>query len=185
MNQPARQGHEYSPRVLILGHGEHGKDVTAELLRDHHGLSFQSSSRAAFEEAIWPVIGLEYLPLAYQNENAAVPDPIWNAAKEACFEDRRNRRVEWRDLISAFNTPDKARLVKLVLAQNDMYVGLRCDQEYAASRHLFDLIIWVHRPSYPVDSSMRIEFDPSCMHSVVNAGSKDLLRSQLRKIVCP
>lgn len=117
------------------------------------------------EHAVWPVIGHQY------------------QTRADCFNDRRNRREEWKALVSAYNTPDKAKLVKQVLSKYEMYVGMRCHEEFAATKHLFDRILWVHAPGKPKDPSMSIEFDPTCMIPVVNEnGRQDLTLDQLRKI---
>lgn len=154
-------------KALILGHGKHGKDTVAALLRDMYGLSFASSSEAAMMAAVWPTMRLR----------ATYAAPI------ECFADRHNHREEWRRLIAEYNTPDKARLCREILATSDIYVGMRHLAEYEVCRPLFDLVIWVHRPGHPVDPSMDIPYDDHAMHLVVNAGNHELLRHQLHKIM--
>jgi hypothetical protein len=31
------------PKLLVIGHGRHGKDTVCEMLRDHYGYTFESS----------------------------------------------------------------------------------------------------------------------------------------------
>ena len=72
-----------------------------------------------------------------------------------------NRRTEWYKMICGFNKDDKARLTKAILNEYDCYVGMRDDMEFRASKHLFDLIIWVdasERIPTP-DSSNKISKD--------------------------
>lgn len=116
----------------ILGHARHGKDTVAELLqRLDPSLRFISSSRFALDKVIWPAIGHRY------------------ATKEECFEDRLNLpvRKEWYDLITAYNTPDRARLASELMEEHDVYVGLRNREELLECKRqgLFDVILWVDR----------------------------------------
>lgn len=141
-------------KILILGHGEHGKDKLAKFIRDIHGLTFESSSWAVAELVAFPRL------------------QDWYRNLKECYEDRRDHRLLWKNMITAYNTPDKARLQREVLKRCDMYVGLRCDQEFAAGKHLYDLILWVDASQrHPVDPSMSIEFDPSCMIKIDNNGT--------------
>ena len=32
-------------KLLVIGHGRHGKDTVCEILRDHYGYTFESSSQ--------------------------------------------------------------------------------------------------------------------------------------------
>lgn len=164
-------------KILILGHGQHGKDTVAELLRDMYGFTFKSSSWAVFEQAIWPALCLQYAPL---HPSAGEVEK----AKQACYADRVNCRDEWKKLISDYNFPDKTKLAKMILADVDMYVGLRCEIEYAEcmKQKLFNKVLWVHRPGFPMEPSMGINLDMHAMTPIINSGSLDLLRDQLREI---
>jgi len=145
-------------KQLILGHGDHGKDTFAELLEKHHGYTFQSSSLFACEKAVLPY--MDYKTVA------------------ACYADRQHHRLYWKYLISAYNTPDKARLCKELLAVNDMYVGMRCPDEYMASRDLFDVIYFVDSfTRCGRDPSMGIEFDAERMIYIDNCGSLEDLEN--------
>lgn len=131
-------------KVLILGHGRHGKDTVGEMLETHFGLKSISSSRYALEEAVWPVMRLTH---GYKD-------------MDECFEDRSNHRELWYTLIKMYNTPDKSRLVKGLLENHDVYTGLRCNEEYAVAKEYFDLIIWVDAADrLPLEESMKIEYD--------------------------
>lgn len=142
-------------KVLILGHARHGKDTVAELLHKHAGLHFVSSSEAAGRAAVWPVLGPRYGYATFQD----------------CFDDRAAHRQEWFELISAYNTPDKARLTREILATNDAYVGLRAADEFDAAHALFDFIIWV-------DASARLppEGAASCTLTLAHVKAKAWLR---------
>lgn len=125
-------------KLLVTGYGRHGKDTLCELL----GIPFVSSSFFLLDKVIWPLWGHER----------------YNS-KEDCYKDRINNRKVWFDLITAFNATDKARLTRSILAESDIYCGLRNKEELEAANKesLFDLKIWV-------DASQRLpkEDDSSC-----------------------
>lgn len=116
------------PKILILGHGRHGKDTVAEIIHHQYGLNYISSSLFAASRVMMPYY-------------ASIGRPY--ASEAECFYDRANRRAEWHEQIAAYNTPDKSRLPREILEIGDMYVGMRCRHEYAASRYLFDAVCWV------------------------------------------
>jgi hypothetical protein len=149
---------------LILGHGWHGKDTAAEIMRDEFGLTFTSSSYAAAEIAVRPHLSKTY------------------DTAEDCYNDRRNHRDEWRRLITQYNTPDKSKLCREILAKTDIYVGMRCPEEYAASKHLFDVVLWVDRSEVVgQDRTMQIEFDPNEMIYIDNNGLLFFLKNRMIK----
>lgn len=117
-------------KILIIGHGQHGKDTVAEeLVKRLPELSFTSSSHFCAEKIVRPAlaeIGIEYPTL------------------EECYEDRVNHREFWAATIADWCTPPD-RLTKAILKDNDVYVGMRARREFEASKKLFDLIVWVDR----------------------------------------
>jgi len=151
-------------KYLILGHGGHGKDTFAEFLCAATGWKFGSSSRVALD-AIWPALQLacEYMP----------------HEKELAFKHRGNHRRVWKELISLYNAADKSALCRRVLKDYDIYVGMRCDEEYAASRHLFTAVIYVRAdPRVPPEPSMSIQYDPNSMILIDNSGEIEELQGQ-------
>lgn len=129
-------------KILILGQARSGKDSLAELWNKNFGLTYKSSSEMANELFIYDELKGKY---GY-------------STIEECFEDRMNKRTEWYKMICGFNKDDKSRLSKAILDKYDCYVGMRDDMEFEASKHLFDLIVWVdasERISTP-DSSNKI-----------------------------
>jgi len=128
------------PKLLIIGHGRHGKDTVAQLIADKMGLTFSSSSDFVGRKAIWPMWGKERYD-----------------SYEAMFADRVNYRSTWGDLIEAYNTPDASRTGSEMIAEgNDMYVGMRRVREWAAcmKNKVFDHVIWV-------DACQRLPLEPS------------------------
>ena len=140
-------------KVLILGHGRNGKDTAAEILNEMYGYTYISSSRAMLDE-IYPALtwitGIE--------------------DKEELFEKRSESRELWKRLIDLYNAADKAALAKLISQKTDVYVGMRSDVEYAASKHLFDVVLWIDASDRvaSVDPTMMIQYDEHEMYWVDN-----------------
>jgi hypothetical protein len=152
-------------KVLILGHARHGKDTVAELLTEMFGLKSISSSMFACERFIFPEMQNRYADLA------------------ACFEDRVNHRQFWFDAICGFNKHDKLALTKEILATSDVYIGMRCADEFAAAldEKLFDKILWVDASArHGRDLTMKIVFDADNMIQIDNnVLGLDFLRVQV------
>jgi hypothetical protein len=133
-------------KLLIIGHGRHGKDTVCELLRDKYDYSFESSSQFCSKLFIFNMLKDKY---GYYNE-------------EECYADRHNHRAEWYDAICSYNIPDPARLGREIFAAHDIYCGLRNKKEFHAMKNtkVFDYAIWVDRSDYlPLESkdSMSLE----------------------------
>lgn len=162
-------------KILIIGHGRHGKDTVAEILQDEFGYTFKSSSELAAEIFIYDLLKSKYGYSTFQE----------------CYNDRHNHRAEWYDLITEYNKDDRARLAKEILRQTDCYVGMREREEIleCLNQNLFDLIIWVDRlefePSEPSDS-FNIEKNLADIIIDNNYSLKDLKRKVIRlgKLLC-
>lgn len=136
------------PRLMVLGHGRHGKDTVCEYLRERFGFRFVSSSRFVGEKAVWPRIKHRY-------EN-------FEQAYEARNRDGAERQV-WFAAICDYNKNDPARLTRELYADgNDIYCGLRNRTEYvaAAKEGLFDYSIWI-------DASARMPPEPKTSITVL------------------
>jgi dephospho-CoA kinase len=120
---------ENNVKLLIVGHMRHGKDTLAEILNEHFGLKFISSSQACADIFIYDTLKEKY---GYKTP-------------EECYQDRMNRRQEWYEMICDYNKEDKARLAKEILKYNNTYVGMRDSSEIkeCLKQGLFDLVIWV------------------------------------------
>lgn len=157
-------------KLLVIGHARHGKDTVCEMLRDKYGMSFTSSSAICNEHIIFPVLAPKY---GYKT-------------LEDCYNDRVNHRAEWFDLITEYNTPDKAKLGELIFASNDIYCGLRNKEEWAAiaSEGLCDLTLWVD-----ATDRLDVEDEASCtVHPVManiyidNNGTLEELESKVEDL---
>ena len=133
-------------KLLVIGHGRHGKDTVCEILRDRYDYSFESSSRFCSKLFIFNDLKDIY---GYSNE-------------EECYEDRHNHRAEWYNAICDYNVPDPARLGREIFQAHDIYCGLRNKKEFHAMKNtgVFDYAIWVDRSDFlPPESkdSMSLE----------------------------
>lgn len=136
-----------NPKLLVIGHGRHGKDTVCEILRDRYGYSFESSSQFCSKLFIYKLLKYKY---CYANE-------------EECYNDRHNHRAEWYNAICDYNVPDPARLGREIFAEHDIYCGLRNKKEFHAMRNtgVFDYAIWVDRSDYlPPESKDSMSLEP-------------------------
>ena len=60
------------PKLLVIGHGRHGKDTVCEILRDHYGYTFESSSKFCSLQFIYNDLKDKY---GYANEDFATAAP--------------------------------------------------------------------------------------------------------------
>ena len=157
-------------KLLIIGHARHGKDTVAEIITKMTGMEFISSSEAALD-AIWP--SLKVIK-GYKN-------------KQHAFDDRTSEqnRLIWKSLITLYNTPIKSTLAKEVLKNSDIYVGMRCQEEFAKAKDLFDHIIWVDATGRvkTKDSSMGICFQSNNMELLSNNGSLEELEQNIIELL--
>ena len=132
----------HKPKLLIIGHARHGKDTLANYLRDVHDFRVADSSIRAAEIFLFDKLATKYGYTTFQE----------------CYLDRVNHRAEWFQEIKAYNTPDKTRLARNIMADSDIYVGMRDSDEINAcmAAKIFDAIFWVDAserlPPEPTDS---------------------------------
>ena len=122
-------------KFMILGYARHGKDTVANILVETFGLTKEDSSQFAGKQIMMPYF--------------ASKGVIYSSWDE-CYADRVNHRQEWFEQISAYNTPDPARLAREIYEVSDMYVGMRRKEEFEAVKAagLFDYSIWVDRSKH-------------------------------------
>lgn len=157
-------------RILIIGHAQHGKDTSAEIIKELYGYTFESSSMAAARIFLFDALKNKY---GY-------------ATFEDCYNDRVNRRAEWHDLICEYNQDDKARLAKGILETADIYVGMRSNAEVdeCIRQRLFDLVIGIYDPRKPEEpkSSFSINLWEKADIVVPNAAGIFELISKIKKL---
>lgn len=130
-------------RLLVVGHARHGKDTVCEILRDHYGYKFTSSSWFCAERVMVPHFEKLHREWKLWGEDEAEPPRY--AGVQACYDDRSSHRPEWYQGIRDFNRPDPTALGRAIWAENDVYCGLRHHSEFNALRNarVFDVCIWV------------------------------------------
>jgi len=130
------------PKLLIIGHGRHGKDTVADMICKTYNVTFQASSEFLSERLMFPALSKKY---GY-------------TTVEECFNDRHNHRAEWFDLICDYCKTDKARLGREIFRENQIYAGLRNKAEFHAMKNegVFDYCIWVDRSDHlPLEDKSR------------------------------
>lgn len=154
-------------RLLIVGHGGHGKDTAGEILREQCGLRSVSSSEFAAQKAVFPLMSDFY--------------PDWRA----CFDDRRNHRELWFHAIRAYNLRPGKTLAAGILEDHDIYTGMRSRVEFDLSRDLFDLVVWVDASDrLPPESGGSMELTKDDAGWIIdNNGPADALPSEVAKLV--
>lgn len=132
-------------KILIIGHGRHGKDTVAELISKNTGLTFKSSSKAAAMLFIYDIL-----------KHSEGYDSF-----EECYLDRHNKRALWHNMICEYNKEDPSKLAKDILKYNDMYVGMRSNKELLECKrnNLFDYIIGIFDPNKPLEKKDSFNID--------------------------
>lgn len=122
------------PKLLVIGHGRHGKDTVCDILKESYQFSFDSSSQFCSRLFIFDQL----------------KDQYGYATEEQCYADRHNHRAEWYDAICAYNVPDPSRLGREIFKVHDIYCGLRNKKEFHAMKNtgVFDYAIWVDRSDH-------------------------------------
>lgn len=133
------------PNIMMLGHGSHGKDTVCALLPKD--FEFINSSLEACAEAVFPALSKKY---GY-------------SSIEECYDDRRKHRVEWKELISAYNE-DPTRLGRHIYSKCNVYNGIHARDEFEALKKagVIDYTIFVdaaERLPDSIDPSMDMTAD--------------------------
>ena len=153
-------------KILLIGHGRHGKDTVAEILRDYHGMSFRSSSNWAAEHVIYPAIMETAGSMVTSGRD-------WRWFYEHRHEDKYPfcGRQFWFDTMLKYNKREGgSAIARGVLAEVDCYVGMRSRYEFdaAVDEGLFDLVIWVDRSEHCPPERGSMELTPEDAHIIID-----------------
>ena len=159
-------------KLLVIGHGRHGKDTVCEMLRDMYRYTFESSSKFCSKLFI------------YNN----LKDTYGYADEEQCYADRHNHRTEWYDAICAYNVPDAATLGREMFDAYDVYCGLRNKKEFHAMKNtgVFDYAIWVDRGDHlPPESKDSMSLEQwMADFTIDNNSTLEDLKFNLDRLMC-
>lgn len=138
--------------LMIVGYARHGKDTVADMLKDHYGFHFVSSSYFMAERVILPKM-LEAWDIFNDEERGRNrSQPVWPpyADLDECYADRVNHRQYWYDTIAAANEEDPSYLSREIFSEYDLYVGNRNRREFNAAKcaGLFDFSVWIDRSEH-------------------------------------
>lgn len=147
-------------KILIIGHAQHGKDEIADALTERFNLKRMNLSLFAVRLFILQAYNGKYLTC------------------EECYEDRHGNRAFWKECFNEYCKEDKGRFVKQALQVSDTYAGIRARDQFEATRHLFDKVIWVHRPKFPLEPELELTWHDSDL-VVINAGTKEDLKREV------
>ena len=126
-------------RLLVIGHGRHGKSSVCDWINHEFGLSYTESSKFCIAR-LYPAVADLY--------------PNWRAAYEDRHSSDDNRKM-WEHLIAAYNLRPGPSLAEQIYKDFDIYCGLRRADEFLRDRALFDIVIYV-------DASERVNYvDPT------------------------
>ena len=180
------------PKIVVIGHGRHGKDTVAEMLRDWYGLSFTSSSLFCAERVMMPAFrtarlrAVDEVPEPFKEDVRSAHRTYANAAD--CYHDRHqssavgDHRTFWFEEIAKY-CADPVRLGREILADHDVYCGIRSRREFHAVKNarLADLIIWVDASDrLPLEQRSSMELEPWMADVVLdNNGTLEDLGRQL------
>lgn len=157
-------------KMLVISHGGYGKDTFCEIIRDEFGTRFVSSSYFMSEKLIFDNL----------------KDLYGYKSVQECCEDRRNHRSEWFNIIRDYSKNDQARLAREILESHDVYCGMRCATQFEASKHLFDLVIWIDAEKRigSVESSNSMTITKDCADIIIeNNGTLDEFREKVIKVM--
>lgn len=156
--------------ICIIGHGGHGKDTMAEILKRKFGFKFQSSSEKANELFIFETLKDKY---GYQT-------------LAECFNDRASKREEWHNLIVDYNKNNPSALAEEILKENEIYVGMRSDRELSTclEKKLFKWVIGVYDPRKPEEprNSFDIDFWEKSDFVISNSSTLEDFESKIVKL---
>jgi len=166
------------PKVIVLGHAQHGKDTVCEYLRDKYDISFQSSSLAAATHVVYPALKDKY---GYKDLNE-------------CYADRVNHREEWFNLIAEYTKENKTKLADEIFKHSDVYCGIRRHEELAAITEKYKcLLLYIdaskRKPSEAEDSftvdllALYNKGNSAVTLFIYNNDTKEKLYEQVDKIV--
>lgn len=156
-------------KIAVISQANQGKDTLCEIVSEIYNVPFVSSTYYIAEHIVFPLLKDKY---GYRN-------------LEECLKDKANHRKEWADIINKYNEKDLSKVAKDILSINDFYCGIRCKKQLEASKHLFDLIIWVdasERLGVTENSSSITVTKDDADIIITNNGTKEEFERKVKKV---
>ena len=156
-------------KILIISNQANcGKDEVAKILQKNFGFKYGSSSEYALNIFLLDILWKEY----------GVKFDTVEEAMEAKQNDDALRQI-FHEEIKLFNSEDKARLAKIIMRDNDIYVGMRAVDELneCVRQGVFDIVVGVTREGVEEESrkSNNIVLDRDCDLVIPNNGTLEEL----------
>ncbi len=127
-------------KIMVSGHGGHGKDTVAKFIARHTTLRYVASTSWFAAEKMWQE-QVDEKPFFISD----FPDvQSWYNARRSC-------RDFWARWIDKYNINDPSRLYRECLESQDILTGVRRTREFEAARPLVDSAIWVEMPGGDFD----------------------------------
>lgn len=178
-------------KLMIVGHGRHGKDTVCEILARDWGYSWTTSSKIAsgvvWERAAkWRNSGMS---AEMKEEACRIVDTCLTI--EDCFEDRHHShrtRQFWYEAIAEYSREDPTSLTRDIFKQCDIYAGIRNPRELHAAQRAQDLnflTVWVDRSQVlPPEPSTSMGIEPWMADKIVdNNGTLEDLEKRVAALV--
>lgn len=147
-------------KIIILGMARSGKDTMCLHLEEQYGLSWVASSMFACRTFLFEQMRTEY---GY-------------ASVQECYDDRGSHRATWYEAIRDYNQQDRTRLGRGIFEANDVYCGIRDDEEFYAlkAQGAFSLAIWIDASARkpPEDSSSMTLSEKDADITISNNGTE-------------
>lgn len=171
------------PRLMIMGHGRHGKDTVCQILEEHYGLRWVSSSWKCAEMVVCRILedrayAKEFLDTLEEGMRARLNHQIikyygeWKEHAQQnlavnftdwAFSVRGDYRELWYQAIRWYNWGDATKLCREIMEVADAYCGIRDARELTAiwNSDLLDDVIWVDASKrVPLESPESISVTP-------------------------
>lgn len=162
--------------LAIVGYGRCGKDTAGEYLAEHTVLKFEGGCSWAGRHYMAERLSKDY-------GRRVTPEEAYDNRHGMPGEDPNVMRLKWYNYLNEFREGDPARLIRLVLKTSDFVCGLRDREELIAARKegLLDLIVWIERPTVPIDPTVTFTKD-DCDIVIMNDGTKGDYYRRLRRL---
>ena len=122
------------PKILVIGNSQAGKSSLAGMIASHFNCNWAGTSMAIIHSLSYDAHCIDRYPDIFYRLKTG---PLYGDLFRKFLFNVGNRMRE----------TDPATLAKDCLLAANIVEGVRTKEEFQACKHLFDSVIWVHRPS--------------------------------------